>query len=72
MGRRRSRSANAGFKQQLAAVAADYKRIVDADAPAFSEREAERNLSGGASSPPMASSPPLKAGARHKPRDVSE
>jgi len=28
---------NAGFKQELAAVAAEYKKIVDGDAPAFVE-----------------------------------
>jgi photosystem II stability/assembly factor-like uncharacterized protein len=28
---------NAGFKQELAAVAAEYKKIVDAEAPAFGE-----------------------------------
>ena len=28
---------NAGFKQELAAVAAEYKKIVDADAPTFAE-----------------------------------
>jgi hypothetical protein len=28
---------NAGFKQELAAVAAEYKKIIDADAPTFAE-----------------------------------
>ena len=28
---------NAGFKQELAAVAGEYKKIMDAEAPAFSE-----------------------------------
>jgi hypothetical protein len=27
---------NDGFKQELAAIAAEFKRIVDVDAPAFS------------------------------------
>jgi len=29
-------AANAGFKQELATIAAEYKRIMDVDAPAFS------------------------------------
>jgi len=28
---------NAGFKQELAAVAAEYKKIIDAEAPTFAE-----------------------------------